>query len=111
MSVPAASRRRPGSSYSFHDFTLDTATGRLFGGRGDINLRPKSFQVLQYLVENHFRLITRAELLEAVWGGVSVTDESVTKCIADIRKALDDDAHSIIRTVTRRGFRFEPDVI
>lgn len=111
VSVPAASRRRPGSSYSFHDFTLDTATGRLFGGRGEINLRPKSFQVLQYLVENHFRLITRAELLEAVWGGVSVTDESVTKCIADIRKALDDDAHSIIRTVTRRGFRFEPDVI
>lgn len=111
VSVPVSSRPRTGGSYSFHAFTLDPVTGRLYGDRGEINLRPKSFQVLQYLVKNHGRLITRAELLEVVWGDVSVTDESVTKCIADIRKALDDDAHSIIRTVTRRGFRFQADVI
>jgi TolB-like protein/DNA-binding winged helix-turn-helix (wHTH) protein/Tfp pilus assembly protein PilF len=97
-------------SYSFLEFTLDLAGERLTRGGIEIKLRPKSFQVLRYLVERHGRLVTREELLHAVWGDVAVTDESVTKCIADIRKALTDDAQEIIRTVTRRGFLFQPEV-
>lgn len=98
------------SSFSFLDFTLDRAAARLLRGTNEINLRPKSFQVLQYLVERHGRLVTREELLQTVWGDVAVTDESITKCIADIRKALADDSHEIIRTVSRRGFLFQPEV-
>jgi TolB-like protein/DNA-binding winged helix-turn-helix (wHTH) protein/Tfp pilus assembly protein PilF len=96
-------------AYSFLDFTLDLGAERLLRGTSDIKLRPKSFQVLRYLVERHGRLVTREELLQTVWGDVAVTDESVTKCIADIRKAL---GHSqdIIRTVTRRGFIFQAEV-
>jgi TolB-like protein/DNA-binding winged helix-turn-helix (wHTH) protein len=97
-------------SYSFLDFTVDLAAGRLLRGNGEIKLRPKSFQVLRYLVEHHGRLVTREELMQAVWGDVAVTDESITKCVADIRKALADDSQEIVRTVPRRGFLFEAEV-
>jgi TolB-like protein/DNA-binding winged helix-turn-helix (wHTH) protein/Flp pilus assembly protein TadD len=98
------------SLYSFLDFTLDLATERLFRRGIEINLRPKSFQVLRCLVERQGRLITREELLQAVWGDVAVTDESITKCIADVRKALADESQEIVRTVPRRGFLFQADV-
>lgn len=97
-------------SYRFLDFTLDLATERLVGVAGEIKLRPKSFLVLRYLVEHRGRLVTRAELMQAVWEDVAVTDEAITKCIADIRRALADYSQNIIRTVTRRGFLFEAEV-
>jgi len=97
-------------SYSFLEFTLDPAAERLFRGPDEIKLRPKSFQVILYLLEHHGRLVTREELLQAIWGDVVVTDESITKCIAEIRKALGDESQEIIRTVTRRGFLFEAQV-
>jgi len=59
-----------------------------------------------YLVERHGRLVEREELMQAVWPGIEVTDESVTRCVADIRKALSDDAQRLIRTVPRRGYLF-----
>jgi DNA-binding winged helix-turn-helix (wHTH) protein len=65
---------------------------------------------MQYLIEHHGRLVTREELLRAVWGDVVVTDESITKCIAEIRKALGDESQDIIRTVTKRGFLFQAEV-
>jgi len=101
---------RAGNSYSFLDFTLDLSSERLVRGTTEIKLRPKSFQVMRCLVEGRGRLVTREELMQAVWGDVAVTDESITKCIADIRKALGDDSQEIIRTVTRRGFLFQPEI-
>jgi TolB-like protein/Tfp pilus assembly protein PilF len=61
-------------------------------------------------VERQGRLVTRDELMQAVWPDVAVTDESISKCIADIRKALADDSQIIVRTVTRRGFLFQAEV-
>jgi TolB-like protein/DNA-binding winged helix-turn-helix (wHTH) protein/Tfp pilus assembly protein PilF len=92
---------------SFLDFTLDLAAERLMRGNLEIKLRPKSFQVLRHLVEHQGRVVTREELMAAVWSDVAVTDESLSKCIADIRKALGDDSQDIVRTVTRRGFLFQ----
>lgn len=99
-----------GPLYSFLDFTVDLATERLVRGNTEIKLRPKSFQVMRCLVERQGRLITREELLQAVWPDLAVTDESITKCIAEIRKALGDDSQEIVRTVPRRGFLFQADV-
>src|SRR5262249_38065327 len=82
----------------------------LVRGSNEIKLRPKSFQVLRCLVEQHGRLVTREELMQAVWGDVAVTDESISKCIAEIRKALEDASQEIVRTVTRRGFLFQAEV-
>ena len=95
-----------GSVYSFLDVTLDVSAERVTRGATELKLRPKSFQVLRYLAERAGRVVTREELLHAIWPDVVVTDESLTKCITDIRKALSDDAQKVIRTVARRGYVF-----
>ena len=100
----------PEQPYSFLEFTLDVAAQRLLCGTEEVKLRRKSFQVLRYLVEHPGRVVIREELLKHAWEDVVVSDESVTKCIADIRKALRDDSQQIIRAVTGRGFLFLAEV-
>lgn len=91
----------------FGDFVLDLRRGCLRSGNREIELRPKSFEVLRYLVENAGRLVAKDEVMLAVWPTVSVTDESLTRCVSDIRLALNDIEQSIIRTMPRRGYVFE----
>ncbi len=71
-------------------------------------LRPQSFAVLRLLVANPGRLVTKDELQAAVWPGISVTDDSLVQCIGEIRKALGDDARTLLETVPRRGYRLVP---
>jgi DNA-binding winged helix-turn-helix (wHTH) protein len=94
-----------GSAYAFLDMTLDVSAERLARGEADVKLRPKSFQVLRYLAERSGRLVTREELLRATWPDVIVTDESLTKCIADIRKALNDDSQQAPSPGAATGLR------
>jgi predicted ATPase/DNA-binding winged helix-turn-helix (wHTH) protein len=89
----------------FGQFTLDLRSGFLRHGEREIELRPKSFEVLCYLVENAGRLVPKEEIMGVVWPNVAVTDESLARCISDIRLALDDREQRIIRTVPRRGYR------
>ena len=93
--------------YEFGHFVLDVGRGALLRDGEEIALRPKSFDVLHYLVRHPQRLVGREELLKAGWPGVVVTDDSLTQCLIEIRKALGDDDRSIVRTVPRRGYRFE----
>ncbi len=62
--------------------------------------------MLRYLVENADRLVTKEELLKAIWPNVAVTDESLTHCVSEIRQAIGDSTQAIIATVPRRGYRF-----
>ena len=96
---------------SFDAFTLDVSRGCLRRGADDVRLRPKSFDVLRYLVENPGRLVGKEELLRAVWRHAFVTDNSLVQCLIEIRRALHDDAQAIIRTVPRRGYIFDVSVI
>jgi DNA-binding winged helix-turn-helix (wHTH) protein len=91
-------------SFSFDRFTLDLRRGCLRGPDGEIELRPKSFEVLRYLVENAGRLVPKDEIIEAVWPNVVVSDESLARCVSDVRLALRDRGQRIIRTVPRRGY-------
>src|SRR4028119_2039567 len=68
-------------------------------------LRPQSFATLRYLVANANRLVSKAELHEAVWFGAAVTDDSLVQCIHAIRQALGDEDRSLLQTVSRRGYR------
>jgi TolB-like protein len=68
-------------------------------------LRAQSFAVLRYLAENSGRLVSKDELMQAVWRGVAVTDDSLVQCIHEIRRALGDDAHVVLQTAARRGYR------
>jgi predicted ATPase/DNA-binding winged helix-turn-helix (wHTH) protein len=92
--------------YQFGGFTLDGQGARLREGTRDIGLRPKSFELLQFLLANADRLVTKDELLAAVWPRVVVTEDSLTRCISEVRAALGEEGQQAIRTVPKRGYRF-----
>jgi adenylate cyclase len=94
----------------FGSYFLDLDRLSLHGSQGQVELRPKSFHVLRHLVENASRAVTKEELIRAVWPDVSVTDESVTRCISDVRQALGDQARELIRTLPRHGYLLDASV-
>ncbi|MGY4283743.1 TolB-like protein/cytochrome c-type biogenesis protein CcmH/NrfG [Bradyrhizobium sp. LM2.7] len=96
--------------FNFGKFILDLRRGCLRTDNREVELRPKSFEVLRYLVENAGRLVPKNEIIEAVWPNVTVTDESLTRCVSDIRLVLEDVDQTSIRTVPRRGYVFEAPV-
>lgn len=91
-------------AYGFERYVLDLRRGCLRNADREVELRPKSFHVLEYLVKNAGRLVAKEELIKAVWPHVVVTDESLTRCVSEVRSALDDSEQQIIRTVPRRGY-------
>lgn len=93
--------------FVFADFEVDLKRGSLKRGDEEIALRPKSFAVLLYLLERAGELVSREELLDAVWPGVMVTDDSIAQCLIELRRALGDDERTMIRTVPRRGLIFD----
>jgi TolB-like protein/DNA-binding winged helix-turn-helix (wHTH) protein/Tfp pilus assembly protein PilF len=96
--------------FRFEGHTLDLRRGCLRAGDREIELRPKSFEMLRYLVENAGRLIPKEELIKALWPHTTVADESLTRCMSDVRQALGDDDQRIIKTLPRRGYLFAPPV-
>src|SRR5712671_2596835 len=90
----------------FAGLTLNLARVSVEREDEEIFLRPKSFGVLRYLAENPGRLITKEELIEKVWSGASVTDDSLVQCIKDIREAIGDRRRQTIKTLARRGYLF-----
>jgi len=86
---------------------LDIDRGALLKDGADVPLRPKCFKVLSYLVEHHGLLVTKDEVLGAVWPDIVVTEDSLTQCLIQIRKVLGDTSRDMIRTVPRRGYLFD----
>jgi TolB-like protein/Flp pilus assembly protein TadD len=85
---------------------VDLDAERVTGPDGRaVALRPQTFAVLKLLIANPGRLVTKDELQTAVWPGIAVTDDSLVQCIGEIRKALGDEARSLVETVPRRGYR------
>jgi TolB-like protein/DNA-binding winged helix-turn-helix (wHTH) protein/Tfp pilus assembly protein PilF len=95
-----------GESMRFAGFELVPTRRQLTGPRGEIDLRPKSFDVLLHLINAAGRVVPKEELLDAIWPDVTVTDESLERCVSDIRAALSDDDRKILKTVSRRGYLF-----
>ena len=62
----------------------------------EIPLRPQAFNLLKYLLENAGRLVTKDELMKAVWPGVFVTDDSLVQCVRDVRRAIGDADQSVL---------------
>jgi eukaryotic-like serine/threonine-protein kinase len=77
-----------------------------------VSLEPKSIRLLIYLIENRPRAITKEELLGKVWEDVTVTDNALTRVVAQLRKAIGDDAKvaRYIETVPTLGYRFIAEV-
>ena len=100
------------NSNHFGPFRLDRENECLWRGKQAVALKPKAFAVLRYLVEHPGRLVTKNELLDAVWSDVAVSEGVLKFCIREIRKALGDkpQAPRFIETLHRRGYRFLPAV-
>src|SRR5262245_21206915 len=95
----------------FDRFTLDVTRGSLRIGDQEVDLRPKTFEVLRYLARNAGRLVPKQELAEAVWPNVYVSDDSLAQCIRELRDKLGDDEHRLIKTVHRRGYLLDAAII
>ena len=96
--------------YEFRDFVLDTGRGELRRNGEPVPLRPQSFEVLAFLIANQGRLVTKETLHETIWAGKAVTDDSVTQCLIDIRKAVGDSDRTMVKTLPRRGYLFDEPV-
>jgi DNA-binding winged helix-turn-helix (wHTH) protein/tetratricopeptide (TPR) repeat protein len=96
------------SFYRFGQFVLDPARRTLSRADSPVSLTPKAFDVLLFLVQNPNRLITKEELLQAVWGDTVVEEGNLTQYISHLRKALGDDSEDIrlIVTIARKGYQF-----
>ena len=95
---------------SFGPFTLDSDRGVLLRAGEEVKLRPKSFDLLRYLAHRSGRLVGKAELTQALWPDAVVGDDALPHCIMEVRKALGEDGHRIIKTVPARGYVFEADL-
>jgi DNA-binding winged helix-turn-helix (wHTH) protein/tetratricopeptide (TPR) repeat protein len=93
--------------YLFAGFVLDLTAGRLFADGDEVRLRPKAFALLSYLVRNAGRVVSKDELMTVLWPDVTVTEDSLTQCVRDVRQALRDEGAAMLRTVPRRGYLFE----
>ncbi len=92
--------------FRFEDFVLDPARRSLSRAGRAIELRPKSFDVLAMLVRSGGRAVAKDEILQSVWPGLVVTDESLTRCVSDVRHALGDRAQRLVKTLPRFGYQF-----
>lgn len=93
-------------TFRFAKFSLDPTRNRLMADNRLIELRPKTFDLLLHLVQNADRLLTKDELMRAIWPKVAVTDDSLKRCMSEVRNALGDGGQDIIKTVSRRGYMF-----
>ena len=87
----------------FPPFRLDVDEERLWRGQQLLAVRRKPFAILRYLVKNPRRLVTQAELLENVWGGLAVSDSAIRSHLHELRQIL---GEGVIETVIGRGYRF-----
>jgi DNA-binding winged helix-turn-helix (wHTH) protein/predicted ATPase len=93
---------------SFPPFRLDPVNEQLWRGRRRVPLKPKTFAVLRYLLDRPQRLVTKDDLLDALWAGVHVGEAVLKTHLREIRRALGDEVRTprFIETVHRRGYRF-----
>src|SRR5258705_3872270 len=109
---PRESSPADGYLYRFGQFALDSRKRTLSRGDSPVSLTAKAFDVLLFLAQNPNRLVTKEELLRAVWGDTFVEEGNLTQYISHLRKALGDASEHdrLIVTIARKGYQFTADV-
>ena len=89
------------------EFVLLPAEGRLLRDGQDIPLAPKPFETLLYLIRHADHVVSKHELLDAVWPGTYISEDGLVQCVVEIRRALGDSAKSprYVQTLPKRGYR------
>src|SRR5215204_1030892 len=101
-----------GQAHLFDDVRVEPAAFRVWKAGAAVPLEPKAFEVLLFLIQNRGRVVQKRELLDAVWRDTFVGENALTREIAQLRKALGEDARHAryIETVPTRGYRFIAEV-
>src|ERR1700746_93292 len=99
-------------TYRFGEFLLDPRRRTLSHADSPVSLTSKAFDVLVFLVQNPHRLVSKEELLQAVWGDTFVEEGNLAQYISHLRKALGDvsEQPQLIVTIARKGYQFTADV-
>jgi Tol biopolymer transport system component/DNA-binding winged helix-turn-helix (wHTH) protein len=94
--------------YEFNGVRVDLRAFQAFRGEVPLSMEPKAFEVLVFMIENRGGLIEKQAILDRVWPDTSVTENAMTRVIAQLRRVLGDDAKEAryIETVPRKGYRF-----
>lgn len=94
--------------YRFEGIEISANRREVSTARGPAALRPKTFDLLLYLIHHRDRVVAKQELLDELWHGTAVSENSVAQCIIELRKALGDDARDphLIKTAGKAGYRF-----
>jgi DNA-binding winged helix-turn-helix (wHTH) protein len=113
FAAPRAPRRHPLAIHEFGDFELDNTLYELRRDQQTLEIGPRVFDVLAYLIEHRNRLVSKDELIQHVWGATAMSSSSVPTCIAAVRKVLGDDpaAPQYIETLRGRGYRFVAELL
>src|SRR6185369_9609277 len=100
-----------GTVLRFSGFELDSERAELRApDGGKIRLRPKTLEILRLLAGHSGRVLSKQQLMEAVWPNVHVGEDSLFQCIREIRAALGDDKREVVRVISGRGYLFQADV-
>src|SRR6185436_15907070 len=101
--------------YAFGDLNVDAGRFRVEREGRPVVLEPKAFDLLVLLISRQGQVVTKQEILERIWADTAVTDNALTRVVAQLRKAIGDDARDarFIETVPTRGYRWlpEPDAV
>jgi DNA-binding response OmpR family regulator len=94
--------------YHFGPYQLDAQRGELRYASRPVEIEPKVFDVLVYLLEHRDRIVTKEELLEHCWAGTFVSEAALTRCLAKVRKVVEPGPAEapVIQTRYGRGYRF-----
>ena len=98
--------------YAFEDYVIDSDRRELTRSAELIAVGPQVFDLLLHLVRNREHVVSKDELLDAVWAGRIVSESTLTSHINAARKAIGDSGQNqrLLRTIARKGFRFVGDV-
>jgi DNA-binding winged helix-turn-helix (wHTH) protein/tetratricopeptide (TPR) repeat protein len=96
------------NAYCFENIEISASQRRLFRDGDEKHLRRQAFEVLLYLIQQHERAVGREELIQTVWHGSAVTDDSLGQCISEIREVLGDSSRNprYIKTLPKVGYQF-----
>lgn len=96
---------------TFGPFLIDADRNELTREGLTVALRPKTFTLLQYLLDRAGHVVSKQELLDGVWPNVIVSDDSLTQAVSELRSALGDREQQLVRTISRRGYLLEAQVL
>ena len=94
--------------YLFEEFVLDTDKRELRRGADVVSVAPQVFDVLDYLIQNRERVVSKDDLVTAIWEGRIISDAALTTCLKAVRSVIGDsgEGQRLIKTLPRKGFRF-----